>query len=215
MNIAAEMIAAETPRRPGRPKVRPDEEQRRLILAMAMDVYLQQGFTASRMDDLANLCRISKRTLYRFFPSKLELFAALVREHRASMIDFPPGLDRLPLDEALCAIFRVDLDPVNDRRRVRFMERALSDARGVPALMDVLETEGGDPACRQLADWLAVRRTFDRITAGDSVRLATMLMDMAFGAMMHRPTVRPQLPGGHNRQVYLRECIRYFVNGIR
>jgi AcrR family transcriptional regulator len=173
------------------------------------------GFIATRMDDLASLCRISKRTLYRFFPSKLALFKALVQEHRGSMVAFPPGLDGLTLEAALREVFRVELDPAEDFRRTLFVQRTLADSRAVPELGDILHSEGGEQAKRLLAEWLAERRSREPMGAADPYHLATMLMDLVFGAIALKPATTSYWPGGSDRKSYLQECIRYFVNGVR
>lgn len=215
MRRAADIVVLKTAKKLGRPKVRPDDEQRDIILSQAMEIFLEVGFVATRMDDLVSLCKISKRTLYRFFPSKLALFRALVQEHRGSMVAFPPGLDGLSLEAALLKVFRVELDPAEDFRRLLFVQRTLADARTVPELGDILQSEGGEQAKRLLAEWLKERKAREPIGAADPYHLATMLMDLVFGALALKSATTPYWPGGSDRKSYLRECIRFFVNGIR
>jgi TetR/AcrR family transcriptional regulator, mexJK operon transcriptional repressor len=215
MRRTADVVVLETAKKLGRPKVRSDEEQRDIILSRAMEMFLESGFIATRMDDLAGSCRISKRTLYRFFPSKLDLFAALVNAHRCSMVDFPPGLDELTLEAALLQVFRVELDPEEDFRRMLFVQRTLADARAVPELGDILHNEGGQRAKRLLAEWLAKRKCREQIGSGDPTHLAAMLMDLVFGAIAIKPVTTSYWPGGSDRKAYLKNCIRYFANGIR
>lgn len=199
----------------GRPKVRSDEAQRDIVIRQAMDIFLDVGFSAMKMDDIAAECRISKRTLYRLFPSKLGLFGAMVERHRHSMLVFPPSLAALPLEAALAEIFRLDLDGDDDCRRMAFIHRALSEVRQVPELADILHVEGGEKARRRLAEWLAERSRSDALRLGDPASAASMLMDMVFGAIALKPAEISRWPGGVDRRAYLRECIRYFVNGIK
>jgi AcrR family transcriptional regulator len=215
MRRSANVVVLETAKKLGRPKVRSDEEQRDIILSRAMEIFLELGFVATRMDDLASSCKISKRTLYRFFPSKLDLFAALVNAHRSSMVDFPPGLDDLTLEAALLRVFRVELDPEDDFRRMLFVQRTLVDARIVPELGEILHNEGGQRAKRLLAEWLETRKCREQIGSGDPYHLATMLMDLVFGAIALKPATSSYWPGGSDRKTYLQDCIRYFVNGIK
>jgi AcrR family transcriptional regulator len=215
MRRAANVAVVETAKKLGRPKVRSDEEQRDIILSRAMETFLELGFIATRMDDLASICRISKRTLYRFFPSKLDLFTALVRVHRGSMVAFPPGLDSLTLEAALLQIFRVELDPAEDGRRMLFVQRTLADSRSVPELRDILHNEGGEESRQLLAEWLSARKCREPVGIGDPCHLAAMLMDLVFGALAFKPAAGSSWPGDAERKAYLRECIRHFVNGIR
>lgn len=68
-----------TPKRPHRR--RPDPEVRKLeILKVATDVFLERGYEAGAMAEVARRLGGSKETLYRYFGSKQALFAAIVRE---------------------------------------------------------------------------------------------------------------------------------------
>jgi AcrR family transcriptional regulator len=59
------------------------DARRQSILAIARDVFLQEGYAAASMSAIAAKVGGSKGTLYNYFPSKEALFAAVVREHCA------------------------------------------------------------------------------------------------------------------------------------
>jgi AcrR family transcriptional regulator len=50
------------------------------ILDAALAVFAEKGFAAARMDDIAVRARVSKGTIYLYFPSKEAIFKALVQE---------------------------------------------------------------------------------------------------------------------------------------
>lgn len=50
------------------------------IIEAALEVFSQRGFAATRLDDVAAKAGVSKGTLYLYFPSKEELFKAVVRQ---------------------------------------------------------------------------------------------------------------------------------------
>jgi AcrR family transcriptional regulator len=50
------------------------------ILEAALAVFAEKGFAAARMDEIATRARVSKGTIYLYFPSKEAVFKALVRE---------------------------------------------------------------------------------------------------------------------------------------
>lgn len=50
------------------------------ITAAALGVFSEKGFAATRMQDVATRAGIAKGTLYLYFPTKEELFFAVVRE---------------------------------------------------------------------------------------------------------------------------------------
>ncbi|MFK4729464.1 TetR/AcrR family transcriptional regulator [Agromyces mediolanus] len=66
------------------------------LLAEARAVFLERGYAATTMDEIAARARISKSSLYREHPSKSELFAAVVADWAASGRDATrPMLERL------------------------------------------------------------------------------------------------------------------------
>ncbi len=60
-----------------------NDDKLRQILDGARRVFLADGFDGASMNDVARVARVSKGTLYVYFPSKQALFEALIREeHR-------------------------------------------------------------------------------------------------------------------------------------
>src|SRR6266568_5998645 len=52
--------------------------KRRAILDAATEVFLQKGYLATNMDEIAALAAVSKQTVYKNFPSKETLFVEIV-----------------------------------------------------------------------------------------------------------------------------------------
>src|ERR1700712_4520950 len=64
------------PRWERRKDARPQE-----LLAAALGQFVERGFAATRLEDVARCAGVSKGTLYLYFANKEELFKAVVREH--------------------------------------------------------------------------------------------------------------------------------------
>ena len=60
--------------------------RRAQLLGAAQEVFVQQGYHAAAMDDIADRAGVSKPVLYQHFPSKLELYLALLDEHADAMV---------------------------------------------------------------------------------------------------------------------------------
>ncbi len=60
-------------RRERRPEDRPQE-----LVAAALDLFVEKGFAATRLDDVAARAGVSKGTLYLYFDSKEALFKAVI-----------------------------------------------------------------------------------------------------------------------------------------
>lgn len=56
----------------------PRQARRAQLLEAAMDVFTSQGYHAAAMDDIADRAGVSKPVLYQHFPSKLDLYLALI-----------------------------------------------------------------------------------------------------------------------------------------
>lgn len=63
------------PRWERRKDARPGE-----LAAAALELFVERGFAATRLDDVAKRAGVSKGTLYLYFDSKEELFKAVIRE---------------------------------------------------------------------------------------------------------------------------------------
>lgn len=66
--------------RPGRPLVLTEDERIAQILGAAGDVLSRSGFANTTMEKIASEAGMSKRTLYQYFPDKLALMSALLRQ---------------------------------------------------------------------------------------------------------------------------------------
>lgn len=199
----------------GRPKLRSDIELGEMIVDHALGLFVRDGYTAMSMDDVAADCHISKRTLYRLFPSKIELFAAMVEKHRHSMLVFPPHDVTVSIEEQLAKVFVVDIDAEGERRRAAFLSMAVLEARHVPELGQIIRREGGDKSKALLGLWLAEAKALGRIDIDDPDAAAAILAEMMFGAVALKTGQGAEWPGGESRALYMRQCIRYFVNGIK
>lgn len=122
----------------------PRGARRRQLIDTAGTVFVDQGFHAAGMDDIAVLAGVSKPVLYQHFDSKRDLYLEVLRHHVDQL------LDRI----------RAALESTSDnRRRVEaavdtFFAYADTDTRGFRL---VFASEPGDET---------VRRELDRATEG-------------------------------------------------
>jgi len=79
---------ARPPAAPGQRGVRLSRDARRAqLLGAARDVFAAQGYHAAAMDDIADRAGVSKPVLYQHFPSKLELYRALLTTYADELLD--------------------------------------------------------------------------------------------------------------------------------
>lgn len=201
-------------RRRGRPKGVPDGALRANVVRRAHHLFVSEGYGGTTMDAVAARCRMSKRTLYRLFPGKVELFAAVVDAHRQSMLALPGDYDHLPLVAALEAIFRIDITPDEERDRQALLRLVMIEGAQFPELRDILGRCGGEPSRAALADWLRGRADAGEIICDHARAMAGLLMDMVFGAALPKAHGRLEWAGGAVQREHLRRCISVFLNGV-
>ncbi len=126
----------------------PRPARRRQLLHAALEVFVANGYHAAAMDDIAERAGVSKPVLYQHFPSKLELYLALLDQHAESLV--------VRVREALAST-------TDNRLRV---------AASVAAYFDFVDGEGPDEGAFRLVfesdlrNDPAVRERVERMTQG-------------------------------------------------
>lgn len=114
-------VTAMRPRWQRRADARPQE-----LLAAGLAVFVEHGYAAARMDEVARRAGVAKATLYLYYANKLELFKAVVRHSLAANFDGMAQAQAAPKSarEQLAGLLEVFT------RRV-----ALSPLSGIPKLV--------------------------------------------------------------------------------
>lgn len=68
------------------PRQRRKEARPQELLAAALSLFVEKGFAATRSEEVARAAGVSKGTLYLYYPSKEELFKAVVRQNLSALI---------------------------------------------------------------------------------------------------------------------------------
>jgi AcrR family transcriptional regulator len=69
----------------------PRDERRAQLLAAAQEVFVANGYHGAAMDEIAETAHVSKPVLYQHFPSKRELYLALLESHLTSLTELMLG----------------------------------------------------------------------------------------------------------------------------
>ena len=134
----------------------PRRERRVQLLESALEVFVQHGYHAAAMDDIAERAGVSKPVLYQHFPGKLDLYLALLDSSCDAVIDS-------------C---RVALDSRHDnKQRVGAAIEAFYDYVGkdTGAFRLVFESD--------LTNEPAVRQHVDRVTSECASLIAAVIHD--------------------------------------
>jgi AcrR family transcriptional regulator len=64
----------------------PRPARRKQLLGAAQELFVAHGYHAAAMDDIAERAGVSKPVLYQHFPSKLDLYCALLDQHAEHLV---------------------------------------------------------------------------------------------------------------------------------
>ncbi|WP_029291053.1 TetR/AcrR family transcriptional regulator [Cellulomonas sp. HZM] len=92
------------------------DERRAQVLRIAQELFSSEGFHHVSMDDIAERAEVSKPVLYRHFPSKLDLYLAVVDQRGADLLT--------AVDEAVAPIENGPVHPGDGRDVVAAIVRA-------------------------------------------------------------------------------------------
>src|SRR3954464_7182072 len=113
------------------------------LLGAAREVFVAQGYHAAAMDEIAERAGVSKPVLYQHFPSKRDLYLALLEQHtdelvaatRAALASTPDNKQRV---EATMAAFFSFIDSESESFRLVFESDFTSDPE-VRELLDRMQ----------------------------------------------------------------------------
>jgi TetR/AcrR family transcriptional repressor of mexJK operon len=149
--------------RRGRPAAsgrRKSDGKRRAIVDGACRVFLAEGFGGANMDAVAAAARVSKMTVYRYFPSKEQLFAGVVRDMCDRIIDpaLVDAMRRLPLRVALRLFGRHMHAIIFSPETLGLHRIVVAESRRFPELGRLFYDSGPGGSIRALAEHFARHR---------------------------------------------------------
>jgi TetR/AcrR family transcriptional regulator len=126
-------------KRERRKEARPGE-----LLDAALDLFVEKGFAATRSEEVAARAGVSKGTLFLYFPSKEELFKAVVRENMSGR--FAEWQEEFAAFEGSTAemiryCLRVWWERIGATRASGITKLMISEARNFPELATFYQQE--------------------------------------------------------------------------
>lgn len=204
---------ARTPRWRRRPEARPHQ-----ILEAAFRVFGSRGLHQATLDDVARAAGITKGTIYLYFPSKADLFIAMLKSR---VNDIMPAV-KAPEDDQSAPTTRQRLSTLGHQLYRFFRSRAwlamyrsvVSEATQFPEAAALLYREGILPANRRLAE--VIRHG---IATGEFRDVDPVVAARAFAGMFQVFAVSQGLLGG--QQIFpvteakvVRTVTEIFFNGL-
>ncbi|MGX5696344.1 TetR/AcrR family transcriptional regulator [Agromyces soli] len=160
------------------------------LLAVARATFLQHGYAATTMSEVAARARVSKSSLYREHPSKSALYAAVVSDWAASGRDaMRPALDRLmqspDLEAGLVELGDAILRGVLAPPVVAMRRLVINEATSQPAVAATYLEESWQRNIAALAECFEAMRLAGRLNADDPGAAAEEFTWLLVGAPLN------------------------------
>lgn len=201
------------PRWTRRKDARPQE-----LLAAALDLFVERGYAATRLDDVAARAGVSKGTLYLYFTNKEELFKAVVRENMVPVLgeaeDVVDGFEGHTAD-----LFREIVlgwwERIGSTKLSGITKLMMAESSNFPEVAQFYHNEVISRGNAMIAKMLerGVKRGEFRdidITQATNVVCAPMLMLMMWTHSFNTCRTEPISP-----EAYLTSFIDLFLHGVR
>jgi AcrR family transcriptional regulator len=146
------------PSRRRRKEARPQE-----LLDAALDLFVEKGFAATKIDDVAARAGVSKGTVYLYFPSKEELLKAVIRHNLSLTIAQGDGIVAQfegPTAELIRLVAKTWWERVGETQASGIFKLIITEVRNFPDLARFYAEEVIEPGERLIVRLL--QRGVDR-----------------------------------------------------
>lgn len=184
-------------------------EQR--ILEAALVVFSEKGFVGASMDDIAAAAGISKPTLYQYFPSKDELFTAMMsqeRDHMLESFEYPSGGMVAELYAFSWHYAEIVLRP----DMLNLARLIISEAQRLPEIGRAYQSSGPDRVLAGMIKYLEDQRAAGRLVFDDAELAAEDLWGLILSAPRNKVLHIPDaMPDQATLERYIRNGLRVFL----
>jgi AcrR family transcriptional regulator len=214
----AEIDTTQDKRCRGRPRVRPDEETRRMIYEAARHEFAGNGYAVTCMEAVARRAGVSTKTLYRLIPNKAALFEGMVSDRIDRFVSEVNlrAADHTDIDEALVAALIACAELALDKEVIALQRLLLQEAGKFSDVAGMFYTNAVQRTAVELADWLRVQQKRGLIALDDIDEAAGMLLGMVTSAPRRAALFGGvPLPSRSQIEARARACAALFLRGCQ
>ncbi|SFK64900.1 TetR/AcrR family transcriptional regulator [Falsiroseomonas stagni] len=193
----------------------PGPQRARLLCEAAGQVFLRDGYAEARLDDVARLAGMSKRTLYQHFPSKAALFEACIAAALAPVHALPESEGETEdLAAGLAGILEQAAGQLLSARQTAIFRLVIAEGGRTPELAEsfhrVILARGATTLQRRLEREIGR----GRLLLEDAEAGARLLLGMALGAVQIKLLLGLRAsPDGAEVAGLARRAVAIFLHG--
>ena len=202
----------------GRPRIRSDEETRRLIIEAASLEFRANGYASTSMSAVGQRAGVSTKTMYRLIPTKADLFKSMCSERigRFMLAIDETVVGILDLEVALERILYAYGNLALDEEVIAINRLVLSESDRFPELGAAFSEGAFKRTGEAIEGWLRRQCDGGLITLEDPHVAADMLRGMMIMGPQ-RAVMLGQRPAPDAEEIAARArmCARLLLNGCR
>lgn len=183
------MVAADKPgaRRVRGPSAHKTAQTRAAIACAALELFLERGYRATRIDDVAQRAGVAKGTVYLHFADKRALFTGVVSSVLEQRVDAltaaQPNADE-SLRDFLGRVFTPLLAAVEDSPWSGLIRLVMTEGRQAPEIADIYRQRVLDPVAEQIRRWARLAAERGELSGDTLERHPLLLLSPAILATM-------------------------------
>ncbi|KMN30544.1 MULTISPECIES: TetR/AcrR family transcriptional regulator [Chromobacterium] len=193
------------------------------ILDAALALFVEKGFSATKMEDIARAAGVTKGTPYLYFQNKEDIFKAMVLHHLSSRLGAFVELEQQhqgPVGELLQILLLKWWDEVGATPAAGLCKLAIAEATNFPELAQFYTNEVISP-CLSMVEHI-LRRGMDSgefrplpIASSCDALLAPLVMAMTWAHSFAK--VVPETCGysHHHSREHLSEALQLVLQGLK
>lgn len=188
------------------------------IVDGARKVFLDDGFEGASIDDIVRTAGVSKATLYRYFPDKSALFAAVVGEECAAQARHFPEVCRgdRSLEAVLIDLARKQIEFVVSPFAQRIFRIAVAESERFPDIGRSFYASGPRRNRERLAPILAAAAASGEIAVPDADHAAQVFFQICSAEIMfERLFSIGEAPSEADIDARTRSAVRTFLTAYR
>jgi TetR/AcrR family transcriptional regulator, mexJK operon transcriptional repressor len=190
----------------------PRSAQEDRLLDAATAVFLEKGFSATSIDEIAAAAKASKITFYNHFGNKDELFERVViRVNERIHKSFAAALQGdISVENGLLSFARQMLTILYSAEAVRLLRVLHAESERFPHLGEIFEEAGPKQARSLLTAFIRKEMDDRRLRKADAGLAAEQFMHLALGELSRRSLLGLAPPSKENIEKKLKSAVEVF-----